>query len=362
MKDLAPSFPNEGDMHLDSLAKLSDRDLLAGLRQLMADHHQVEADLLTHLAEVEVRELYLDEGCSSMFVYCTEMLHLSESSAYNRIQASRTARRFPVILQRIRAGELHLAALRLLGPHLTPDNHVELLDQARHMSKRALEHLLVDRAPRPAAPASIRRVPRRSIASQVSPQTRDDPERQMHGHRPRPDHSAEPLGEERYKVQFTASRALRDKLQTAQALLRHQIPDGDLAKVFERALTLLVDDAKRKKFAQTSRPTAPPAGDTDTDVDADTDSASTEGTPSRHIPAAIKRAVAERDGECCAFVSKNGRRCKSRDFLEYHHKESWAKAKRHSIDGIELRCRAHNHHAAVEDYGAEYMRRYRTSP
>jgi hypothetical protein len=32
------------------------------------------------------------------------------------------------------------------------------------------------------------------------------------------------------------------------------VPSGDLAEIFARALTLLVEDAKRKKFAQTSRP------------------------------------------------------------------------------------------------------------
>ena len=339
-------------MHLDALAKVSDRELLDGLRELVARHHQLEADLLTHLAEVEARELYLDEGCSSMFVYCTEMLHLSEATAYGRIQASRTARRFPVILERIRAGELHLTGVRLLAPHLTADNHLELLDQARHLSKRALEQLLVERAPRPDAPASIRRVPQRSIARELWPTASDERLQQLDALRlPRPAHSPEPLGQERYKIQFTASRAVRDKLQTVQALLRHQIPDGDLAKIFERALTLLVDDARRKKFAQSSRAAAMPASDTG--------SSANERAASRHIPAAIKRAVAERDGERCAFVATSGRRCSSLDFLEFHHKEPWASARRHSIQGIELRCRAHNHHAAVEEYGAEYMRRYR---
>ncbi|MEE9279826.1 MAG: hypothetical protein V3V67_06590, partial [Myxococcota bacterium] len=59
----------------------------------------------------------------------------------------------------------------------------------------------------------------------------------------------EPLGQQRYKIQFTAGREFCDKLREAQALLRQQIPDGELAEIFDRALTLLVEDLKRKKFA-----------------------------------------------------------------------------------------------------------------
>ncbi len=61
-----------------------------------------------------------------------------------------------------------------------------------------------------------------------------------------------PLGGGRFRVQFTGDQALCDRLREAQALLRHQLPDGDIAEIFERALTLLVQDAKRKRFAQTS--------------------------------------------------------------------------------------------------------------
>jgi hypothetical protein len=39
-------------------------------------------------------------------------------------------------------------------------------------------------------------------------------------------------------VQFTVSRETYDKLRHAQDLLRHTIPTGDPAVIFDRALTL----------------------------------------------------------------------------------------------------------------------------
>ena len=109
---------------------------------------------------------------------------------------------------------------------------------------------------------------------------------------------------------------------------------------------MLLEDAKRKKFAQTSRPRGR------------SKAAKKPGTASRHIPAQIKRAVVARDGGRCAFAGPNGRRCGSRDFLEFHHIDTWARVKRHSIDRIELRCRGHNHLAALQDYGAAHMARF----
>ena len=94
-----------------------------------------------------------------MFGYCTEVLHFSEAQASHRIHAARAARPYPVVFEKIRKGELHVAGLSLLAPVLTPENHEEVLELARHKSKRAIEVLLADRAPKPDVPARVRQLP-----------------------------------------------------------------------------------------------------------------------------------------------------------------------------------------------------------
>ena len=289
------------------------------------------------------------------FSYCTEVLHFSEATAFHRIRAARAARAYPLLLERIREGALHLAGANLLAPALTPENHVKLLDLARYKSKRAIEELLANRAPKPDVAARVRQLPDPRPAAPVPmPSEAAGPllEATSRGAAPSPPRARapspapSPLGGRRFKVQFTGDQSLYNKLREAQALLRHQIPDGDLAQIFDRALTLLLLEAKRKKFAQTSSPRA------------GSKTARRPGAASRHIPAKIKRAVVARDGGRCAFVAPNGRRCGSGEFLEYHHLDPWARAKRHSIDRIELRCRGHNQHAALQDYGRAYMARF----
>lgn len=115
-----------------SLRDLPDRALLDAVRALAARDVELEADLLVHLGEVDARELYLGEGFPSLFAWCTEVLHFSESAAYHRITAARVGRAFPRVLDAVRSGALHLSGVRLLAPHLTRENECELLERARH--------------------------------------------------------------------------------------------------------------------------------------------------------------------------------------------------------------------------------------
>ena len=83
---------------------LTNDQLLDEVRRLALRERVATADLLRGLIEVDTRRLYLREGCASLFTYCTQVLHLAEGAAYNRIEAARAARRFPLVLERIADG------------------------------------------------------------------------------------------------------------------------------------------------------------------------------------------------------------------------------------------------------------------
>jgi hypothetical protein len=143
---------------------LSDDQLLVELKRLANVERRATAELLRCLMEVDSRRLYLREGCSSLFTYCTQVIHLSESAAYNRIEAARTARRLPALLDALAAGTISLTSARLLSPHLTLDNHQELLSAASHKSKREVEALIARIEPKPPAPTVLRKLPCRPIS------------------------------------------------------------------------------------------------------------------------------------------------------------------------------------------------------
>ena len=303
--------------------------------------------------ELDARKLYLREGCSSLFTYCTQVLHFSEHAAYGRIEAARAARRFPAILEQLANGSLTLTAVGLLAAHLTPENHADVLATARHKSKRDVERIVAALRPLPAVPSSVRKLlsarpaelatdPNPGPALADSPLAMGVPASSAHNtvrHQAAPRSVVAPLAPERYKVQVTISREAHDKLRRAQDLLRHSIPDGDPAAILERALTLLVENLERKKLAAARRPRT----------------AAGSGSASRHVPAAVKREVWGRDGGRCAFVGHAGR-CTERGFLEFHHVVPFADGGSTDAANLQLRCRAHNALEAEDWFGPLHVR------
>ena len=337
------------------LENLEDRTLLEAAKQLAGDERRATAALLRALMEIDSRRLYLGEGCASMFSYCTGVLHLAEGAAYNRIEAARAARRYPLILDLFEQSAITLTAVRLLSPHLTCENHVAVLASARHASKREVEKVAAALKPQPDAPTFVRKLPPPRTPSPVphrlpqgvAPEPAADRSLSVAGTdrivapRAVPVHIA-PLAPERYRIQLTISRHTHDKFRRVQALLRHALPSGDAAEIFDRALTLLADQLERQRFAETARPRAPRPGP----------------QKSRHIPAQVRRKVWRRDGGRCAFVGGEGR-CAETAFLEFHHVKPHAVGGGASLENIELRCRAHNVYEAQLFFGHDLAREER---
>ncbi len=140
----------------NSLANLSERQLLTRFGDLVRQDQRHTAALLVAIAEIDERKLWAKHACPSMFAFCVERFHMSESVTAKRIWAARTARRFPVILQMVARGELHLSAIMQLAKHLTNENHRGLLARARHKSSREIDLLVAELAPRPDGPARSR--------------------------------------------------------------------------------------------------------------------------------------------------------------------------------------------------------------
>jgi hypothetical protein len=342
---------------------------------------------VAHLGELDTRDVHLREGYPSLFVYCRDALGLSEWEAYNRIDVARIARRFPIILQMLEDGSLHLTAVRRLAPHLTPGNHVAVLQSARGKTKFEVEEIVAALAPRPDVSCSVRRLrmtapgpPDRVVGPQAVGGGTDGAAAVFGGIRPAsvnpstspaPDESAPlvaskgapdpaalvtplaaaergpqpashptgvvtPLSPDRYKLQLTIGGDTLERWRLAQDMLGHAIPSDDDAAVLDRALRALLAELAKKTFrdARAPRSSRRRSGGEE--------APSAVRTPCRNPPAAVKRAVWVRDLGRCAFVAASGHRCRERRAVEFHHVDPYALGGAASVDGIQLRCRRHN--------------------
>jgi hypothetical protein len=388
----------------NSLADLPHPQLLNRFGDLVRCDRRCTAELLGVIAEIDRHKLWAAHACPSMFAFCVERFHMSEAVAAKRIWAARTARRFPVIFAMVARGRLHLSAIQQLARHLTDDNHLALLDRATHKTSREIEVLLAEIAPKPDAPSRIRALPRRSelqtsnsicvgseqssirinaeitavqgadvggqslrsgscegfVTATLPPTTTATTDTAPTADQPttsgpalpstavpnsyRPNKPVVALAPERYKLEITIDQETHDKLRMLEDLTNHRSSGADPAFIVSQALELLLADTLRKKAALTDRPrSGRSSGDESV------------ASPTRSIPAVVRREVWRRDRGRCAFVDDRGQRCKATRAVEYHHILPYGKGGKHKSTNIALRCSAHNQYQADLDFGAEFM-------
>ena len=186
--------------------------------------------------------------------------------------------------------------------------------------------MLARLAPKPDVPQRLDRVAEQTELAQLAPEP------------PRPiEDKAKlaPLRPERFALQLTIGEATEKKLRRAQALLRHQVPSGNLAEVIDRALDALLDRVEGRKLGKTRVPREVKACSNE-----------------RTVPREVRRQVVARDGLRCSFVAEDGRRCEETGFLELDHVVPVSKGGRTS-DGIRILCRTHNQYEAERILGRE---------
>ncbi len=373
-------------MNCYQLTHLADGLLLKALSTLVSQERVHTATLLAHIGEVDERRLYLPAAYASMYMYCVHELHMSEDAAYKRIQAARAARRFPALFAAVADGRLHLSAVVLLAPCLTPANCDVLIAAAAGRTKAEVEYELAERFPKPDVATSLRRCPEVVSAEAAcpplrAPSTAVPSENAISGNLLVPEPVVPftlnespcpmgPLGEAqacppsavgaapalqqhtrlaplspgRYALKLTIDQEAHDLLREAQELLGHSVPRGDVAALLTRALRALVRDLNQQKHAATEQPRVRRSA--------------AEG---RYIPAQVRREVTARDGGQCTFVSPNGRRCEARHALEFDHAKPLAKGGQTTTANLRLRCRAHNQYAAECEFGREFIRAKRAT-
>jgi hypothetical protein len=404
-----------GGVH--SLAHLDDQELLRNTRRLVGKSNQLFAALLLHLAEVEARGLHRKRLCASLYTYCIYELRFSEDAAARRSSAARLVRQFPPLFEAIANGELHLTGLLMLGPHLTPENHAEVLGRAKFRTKKEIAKLVRELSPLPQVPdlieplrpepvpplATTRPSWERFISS-FEPPVRD----LAPGERPRewandddglvlaasgaptagsvsapdaapPSPEPDPLpvapaelppitGPQQYQMQFTTSEEHVRLVERAKALLARERPGLTLGEVHLEAMKLLVAALEKRKFAVTGRPRKSDRAARTGEDEVQSDEISAAGaaaeprqgalTPrrrGRYVAAAERRQVFERDGGRCSYVDSQGGRCRETRYLELHHFEPFAQGGANLAPNLTLRCTTHNALEAEEDFGREYI-------
>lgn len=404
-------------MTLSTLKSLGDAELESALKALVEASAQTEAGVVMHLAELDRRRLHLRTGFPSLFRYCMETLGFSEFEAVFRIAAARLGQKFPLIFELLERRHIHLSALHLLRHHLTKQNHRELLAEACHKSKRQVELLLAHRFPHADVRPSLRELQRLEPLSPgryrleltIDEQTKQDLERacellshvsaaadfalvvqrgaravveqlekQRYGKRPASERKQVSSMRRDRTNEHAGHRANADerpvpnegeqgcKILPVNESGRYRAEEGEASGAAQRDVTvgatvpksdgLLAKASEQRSGARSAPATVEPQPLRGEGHSRDERTAA---RARKRIPNHVRRAVSERDDGCCTFVSAEGRRCRSRQLLQIHHEQPWARGGADTPDNLRLLCAEHNRLLAERDFGAEHLERAR---
>jgi len=372
-------------MHALAPCSLDSTALARRLRDLAGDERQVQVDFLLHLDEYDRRQEYLAAGFGSLWDFCLRELHLREGAAGRRIAAMRALRRFPRLESPLRDGRLCLSTAPLLAQVLTEENLDDLVARAAFQTKAEVEHLVASIQPRTAPRDGLRKLPEARTASLAQPPgavadvpslltswTGDPrnadgtpaaaalaasspvaPSPAAPGRAAAPTAELDAISGDEWSLRVTIDGAMKADLESLAALLSHKLRRSDYAALLREAVRCAIEKhGKRRGAVPPSQKRTKPAQPSGAQVSG----------PSRRIPAEVKRAVYERDGGCCAWASKDGRRCGSRWQLEYDHIKPVSQGGKSTVDNVRLACRGHNFFHAEEAYGHEHMEKFRREP
>lgn len=384
-----------------SLVDLSNEALATRLRQYLGEERGAQVAFLLHLEEFDRREEWRRLGYATLWQYCRRELGLLENAIFLRTSAIRLLRQFPGVVERLRDGRLSLTTLVELKEVLSPETTWEILERAAGKSKREVEALVASLkapVPAPAARAAIRALP----PAQPLPATREEapelsfevpaanvprvlpaapvaalhagppaappavppaaPTRPAPPFEPRPEAAPAPRPEPRFEIKLVVSRQFVEALEHAKRRLSHSVPNGDTVGVLQHCLErLLAMDARRHaalpvaEAPKRDRPTVAPSQDPPTPAP--------RASPQRKaVPAAVVRAVWQRDGGRCQWKLANGEICASRWKVQLDHTVPVALGGESTEAACRLLCRIHNVEAARQVFGAQVMDRYRGRP
>jgi 5-methylcytosine-specific restriction endonuclease McrA len=271
----------------------------------------------------------------------------------------RALREFPGIEAPLRDGRLSLTTAVTLRPVLTPGNLDEMVARAAFKTDEETKVLVASLRPQPPPREGIRKLPEPAPrlpegpptgaeATPLPPEAEPEPLALEPPARLPSRPSLTPFSEDQWSMRVTVDRAFKEDLEMLRSLLSHKLPQGDLSAVLREAVRCGIEKHGKRRGAvrpqrerKPAAPKPPPPG------------------KRPHVPAAVRRAVWERDGGRCTFTSPDGHRCGSRRRLELDHVQADWLGGPPAIDNLRLRCRVHNALHAEETFGQGHMARFR---
>ncbi len=363
------------------LAKLSNHEIIRRGDRAVRCRHELAIEILDCLVEIEGRSIFLKEGYSSLFDYCTRRWHYSPPKAGRFIAAARCIKNFSAVRNLLSQRRITLCGVSRIAGILTDENADRIVREVSGKKYVEIEKIVASFKIAPKTRESIRPIGLQDPAGgrdrsadhedlfrpnptpehyQIESDITDDRAAQSGGNSP-VEHLIQRPGH-RYEIRFSASEEFRRDLGRAKTVCSRS---WNLEAILGRAIKDLLEkrdperkEARRKKREarkqEKSRGRSPVNPATVSEPTAKdekkTPGRGTQTSPgrSRHIPDQLRDAVFTRDEGRCTYTSSLGIRCDATAHLQIDHITPYCRGGEHSVDNLRILCGKHNRLAARE--------------
>jgi len=297
------------------------RALHSRLQVLAKNRGAADAEEAKLLREAERLRIWREVGEPGMLAYVERVLGYAPRCAYDRLRVARALAELPLVEKALAAGEMFYSAVRELTRIVVWETENEWLASVQGKSLREVETMVSgrkkgDRPDAPSKPENVRHV----LTHEVSAET--------------------------YALVRQARKALQEEVGD------HLDDDAFLAMVMRRALQpgdgpsarmahMKCDDCQRVWQDGGGAVVELPKESIER-IECAAEHMDEHGVISRHIPAATRRVVLQRDHHRCRVPW-----CRSAHDLEPHHIEHFAHGGNHDAENLLTLC--WRHHKALHD-------------
>ncbi len=322
---------NEQTINQTKIQKLNDDQLVKYLDKLFSYERKLNQFIILALGEIQERRLYAYLGFASLFEMLVKHFKLSETAAYQRLNAMKLIKAVPEVHSMIESGNLSLTNAAMAqsviqkiektdAKKLTVQQKQEIVQSVCNKTQKQAQVALTVIHPVACLPKTIEK----------------------------------PITAELTQIQVLLNKETHEKLQTLKSLYSHKIPDGDLNKIFEELILSAVQNHPLNKQTRKNG-VANDAHNTEAELSTSSlvdikmetphkpsKSSSTITTDKRFVRLTVKRKIYQRAKGQCEFTKQEGHRCQSRHQLEFDHIQSVSHGGHSEVDNLQLLCRFHN--------------------
>jgi hypothetical protein len=302
-----------------NLKSLTNRELDQNLMNWVKAEKKALNFVISHIAEVDRRKMYLEYAYPSLRAYLEERLGYDGGSAQRRIDAARLSHSVPAVIESLHQGEIKLSQVTVLQRTLrevkdkvvSKEEKCELVEAIKNKSVTETQSIVAK-----ALNVAIKIAPK--ITSQA---------------------------DESVRFEVSLSKAQWVKFNKMRELLSNKVTNGDWSNLLEYLSDKVIQQKLGKDSSAQSTTTDPQNPRNLKVVCSKESAASSNEEPKDGKEQAslyqLKKQILRRDG-CCQFKNKDGKMCGSKWHLEVDHMiPKWAGGK-DVAENLRALCGNHN--------------------